>query len=262
MKKLIVLIVLLPSLYFNSLVAQTINNSKKTELFNKKNLNGWYTYIKGRGKDNDPCEVFKVQDGLLYVSGEEFGCVTTHKEFEDYRLVVEFKWGNKTYAPREGKAMDSGVLLHSVGNDGNFGGAWMNSIECQIIEGGTGDFVVVGDGSPDFAISCPVEDKKQGGSYVFDPQGQLATIHKGRINWYGRDPEWKDEKGFKGSRDIEKKTGKWNRLECIAQKDEIKIFLNGKLVNHAFDVKPHKGKIQVQSEGAEIIFRKIEITEK
>ena len=157
--------------------------------------------------------------------------------------------------------MDSGILLHSVGNDGAFGGAWKHSIECQLIEGGTGDFIVVGDHSPDYAISCPVLPEKQGNSYVFDPQGELVTIHTGRINWYGRDPGWKDEKGFRGSHDVEKKAGKWNQIECIAQNGEIKVYLNKRLVNNAFNVKPCKGKIQIQSEGAEIIFRKIELTQ-
>jgi hypothetical protein len=37
------------------------------------------------------------------------------------------------------------------------------------------------------------------------------------------------------------------------------IYLNGILVNQAVDSQPQKGKIQIQSEGAEIFFRRIEI---
>jgi hypothetical protein len=53
--------------------------------------------------------------------------------------------------------------------------------------------------------------------------------------------------------------GEWNRLECIVKDDEITVILNGVEVNHAQNVKPSRGKIQVQSEGAEIFFRKIEL---
>ncbi|MBN1790087.1 MAG: DUF1080 domain-containing protein [Bacteroidales bacterium] len=230
------------------------------QLFNGKNLDGWYTFLKDRGRNNDPNKVFTVSKGLLRISGEEFGCITTQDEFENYRLVVEFKWGNTTYAPRVNNARDSGILLHSVGEDGGSEGIWMHSIECQVIEGGTGDFIVVGDGSENFSVTCPVAPEKQGGSYIYQPSGKTVTIQEGRINWFARDPEWKDIKGFRGFSDIENPVGKWNRIECIAKGKEILIYLNGILVNQAFDVQPQKGRIQIQSEGAEIFFRRISIT--
>jgi hypothetical protein len=230
------------------------------QLFNGKDFWGWYTFIKEKGRDNDPLKVFTVQNGMIRISGEEFGCITTNDEFEYYKLTVKFKWGDQTYSPRTDKARDSGILLHSVGEDGASSGTWMNSIECQIIEGGTGDFIVVGDGSSNFSISSPVAPEKQGNSYVFQPEGNKVTINSGRINWFGRDPEWKDVKDFRGKNDIEKPVGNWNKIECIVRGNEIHIWLNGVLVNQAFDVKPHKGKIQIQSEGAEIFFKKIIIT--
>lgn len=231
----------------------------KVKLFNGKNLDGWYTFIKGKGKDNDPNDVFSVRNGLIVISGEEYGCITTVDEYENYKLVVEFKWGESTHEPRVEKARDSGILLHSVGEDGGYSGIWMNSIECQLIEGGTGDFIVVGDGSADYSITCPVAAEKQGNSHVFDPKGELVTVNRGRINWYGRDPEWKDKKGFRGANDVEKPVGKWNKIECVVKGKEIQVYLNNKLVNQAFDVKPAKGRIQIQSEGAEIFFRKVEL---
>ena len=81
-------------------------------LFNGKDLDGWYTFLKGRGRDADPRNVFTVENGQLRISGEEWGCITTDEEFADYRLVVEFKWGNLTHAPRIDNTRDSGVLLH------------------------------------------------------------------------------------------------------------------------------------------------------
>lgn len=233
---------------------------RKVKLFNGKNLDGWYTFIKEKGRNTDPNQVFQVENGKIIISGEEFGCITTNDEYENYKLLVEFKWGRRTFSPRVGKARDSGILLHSTGEDGGYSGIWMHSIECQIIEGGTGDMLVVGDGTNRFSLTCPVEPEKQNGSYRFSPTGGPATINSGRINWFGRDLNWKDVKGFRGAEDIEKPVGKWNRLECVVQDNEIFVYLNNTLVNHAIDVEPRKGRIQIQSEGAEIVFRKINLT--
>lgn len=232
----------------------------KIQLFNRENLDGWYTFLKDKGRDNDPNKVFTVEEGILRISGEEFGCITTNDEYDNYKLVVEFKWGDITYAPRLEKARDSGILMHSVGEDGGSGGIWMNSIECQIIEGGTGDFIVVGDDTPSFSITSPVAPEKQSGSYVYKAGGDLVTIYKGRINWFNRDSNWKDVKGFRGAADIENPVGEWNKIECIAQNGELFIYLNSKLVNYAVNVEPQKGRIQIQSEGAEIFFRRIDLT--
>ena len=139
-------------------------------------------------------------------------------------------------------------------------GTWIHSIECQIIEGGTGDFIVVGDGSDQFQITSTVAQEKQGNSFVFQKEGHPETINGGRINWFGRDPDWKDMLGFRGENDIEKSVGEWNTLECIAKDGQITIFLNGILVNQATNVTPNRGRIQIQSESAEIFFRKIELT--
>ncbi len=234
--------------------------NNNTQLFNGKNLDGWYTYIKDKGKNNDPNKVFTVLNGLIRISGEEFGCITTNDEFENYKLTVVFKWGELTFEPRVEKARDSGILLQSIGEDGAVGGIWMNSLECQLIEGGTGDFIVVGDGSKNFSLTSPVAKEKQGDSYIFEPSGNSVTINEGRINWFGRDPEWKDLKGFRGMKDAEKPLGKWNKIECIVKGGDIQVYLNGTLVNHAVDSQPLKGKIQIQSEGAEIFFRSIEIS--
>jgi len=232
---------------------------KKSDLqmFNGKNLDGWYTFIRDRGKNVDPNNVFTVKNGMIRISGEEFGCITSNDEYENYKITVEYKWGEITCDPRIDKARDSGLLLHSVGEDGGSDGTWMHSIECQIIEGGTGDFIVVGDGSPNFSITSPVAPEKQGNSYVYKQDGNMVTLNSGRINWFARDPGWKDIKGFRGPKDIEKPVGKWNKIECIVKDREIHIYLNGTLVNHAVDVLPQKGRIQIQSEGAEIFFKRI-----
>ena len=237
-----------------------INRQQTIQLFNGKDLHGWYIFLQNRGRDNDPKSVFTVNDGLLRISGEEWGCITTHNEFENYRLVTEFKWGTMAFEPRAQNARDCGILLHSQGEDGGSEGIWMHSIECQIIEGGTGEFIVVGDGSDNFRITSTVAPEKRGGSFVFHPSGQPQTINQGRINWFGRDPGWKDIFGFRGKNDLEKPLGEWNTLECIVINGQITIYLNGVLVNEATDVHPAKGRIQIQSESAEIFFRRVELT--
>src|SRR5689334_3933818 len=158
-------------------------------LFNGKDLTNFYTYLaapakgeKPYGKNNDPEKVFTVHDGMIHVSGKVFGGIITKKEYENYHLVVEYKWGERTWPPREGKARDSGVLLHCVGEEGAAGGVWMESIEFQMIEGGTGDFILVGAKSKP---SLTVEAEKRGSQYYYKPGAPPVTLHSGRFNWYG-----------------------------------------------------------------------------
>lgn len=240
-------------------VASSGINAKSISLFNGQNLDGWYKFVKGRGRDNDPKNVFSVEKGLIHISGEEYGCITSNEEYSNYKLTVEFKWGEKTFAPRVDRARDGGILLHSIGADGGYSGTWMYSIECQIIEGGTGDFLVVGDGSKKFSLTSNVAPKQKGKGNVYLAGGQPLTINGGRIDWFARDPEWKDVLGFRGKNDIEKPVGKWNKVECVVIGDKVSAYLNGVLVNEAYQVTPTKGKIQIQSEGAEMFVRKVEI---
>jgi hypothetical protein len=230
------------------------------QLFDGHSLNGWYTFLQNRGRDNDPKGVFTVVDGMIRISGEEWGCITTEAEYENYKITIEYKWGDLTFEPRLENARDCGLLLNSQGEDGGSQGIWMHSIECQMIEGGTGDFIVVGDGSDQFQITGHVKSGKQGQIYFSRSDGHLQTIKQDRLNWYGRDPEWKDIRGFRGKNDVEKPVGEWNTLECVASEGRISVFLNGTLVNQAIDVKPNKGRIQIQSEGAEVFVRRVEVT--
>src|SRR3954468_11638674 len=76
--------------------------------FNGKDLNGFYTYTKKHGYE-DPEHVFTVRDGMIRVSGEDWGGFATGGNFRDYHLVVEWKWGEATWGPRKDKARDSGI---------------------------------------------------------------------------------------------------------------------------------------------------------
>jgi hypothetical protein len=58
----------------------------------------------------------------------------------------------------------------------------------------------------------------------------------------------------------EKKKGEWNTIviECLER--EIKVWVNGDLVNYGYDCTASEGQIAVQAEGSEVEFRKLELT--
>ena len=87
--------------------------------------------------------MFQVQDGVICASGKEYGYIITQKEYENYHLKLEFKWGVPTYEPRKDQVRDSGILFHVVGPQK----VWPKSIEFQMIEGRTGEVILVGDGA-------------------------------------------------------------------------------------------------------------------
>jgi hypothetical protein len=224
--------------------------------FNGKDLTGFYTYLHDH-KYDDPYKVFTVRDGMLFISGQEWGGLTSRDEFADYHLIVEWRWGEKTWPPRLNNTRDSGILLHCVGPDGAASGHWMESQECQIIEGGCGDFIMVrGRDKP--SLTCEIRVGPDSQPY-FEKGGKSVTKNSGRFNWWGRDPEWKDVLGFRGRRDVENAAGQWNRMEVICDGASITNIVNGYVVNVGTKSSLTRGKLIFQSEGAEIIFRKIEI---
>jgi neutral ceramidase len=228
---------------------------KPLVLFNGRDLTNFYHYTR-ESKLEDPNKVFTVSNGILRISGQEWGGITTREVFRDYRLIVEWKWGAKGWNEREKKARDSGILIHGHGPDGGYNGIWLESIESQIIEGGSGDILVVAKTTPMSASClCNVEGKEM----YFDPKGTVMTRTSGRINWYGRARDWKDEFGFRSKSEVERPVGQWNRQEVIAAGDRMVNLLNGKVVSAAFDLSHTQGKIQVQSELAEIYVRRIEL---
>jgi hypothetical protein len=236
--------------------AAAIRPRRKIVLFNKRNLDGWYTWLRDR-KYEDPNRVFSVQKGVLRVSGEEWGGLATKDAYRDYHLVVEWKWGGPNHGKREKAARDSGVLIHGRGEDGAAYGTWLESIECQAIEGGTGDFILVGGRTrPSLTVETRIGPDKQ---LYWQKGGKPETRDRARFNWFGRDVDWKDTLGFRARRDVEKPAGQWNRYEIICHGDTITNKLNGVVVNMGMKAVPSEGKIQIQSEGAEILIRKVEL---
>lgn len=200
-------------------------------LFNGKDLAGWTIWIRHNDKSvdprQDPKKIFQVKDGVIHISGEEFGCLTTDKDYENYHLKLEFMWGEKKWPPREKAVRDSGILYHGIGADK----VWTKSVECQIQEHDCGDFYMV-----------------DGTSAVIDGK---------------REPRYK-----KKTKDAEKPNGQWNTVEVICKGDTVKHIVNGELVGEASGLSADKegktpltkGKIVLQSEGAEVFYRNITLT--
>ena len=256
MKSMVSLTLVLAALWFLSLPLAADEDAKAIKLFNGKDLTNFYTFLKKYGKNNDPEKVFTVKDGMIRISGKVFGGLVTEKDYENYHLIVEFKWGKETWPPRKNRAMDSGILLHCVGEDGAAGGVWLESIECQMIEGGTGDFILVkGKNQPTLTVRA----EKRDGQFYYNPKAEPVDFKGGRINWFARDPAWKDEQGFRGKKDVENPPGEWNRLECSCFGSNITNILNGKVVNRGKNSSHTRGKILFQSEGAEVFFRRIDL---
>jgi hypothetical protein len=226
--------------------------------FNGKDLSGFYTFTRFH-KYEDPDGVFRVVDGVVRVSGGEFGGFATRESFSNYHLIVEWRWAGPTCPPRRWRARNSGVMVHCSGPDGEALASWMESIECQIIEGGSGDLILVpARGKPAPSVSAEVRPGPDGQPYYWKGE-RLTERRGGRINWWGRDPAWRDVLWFRGPQDVERPVGEWNRMDVICDGDAIAVRLNGTLVNAASRSSLTSGKILFQSEGAAIDFRTIEV---
>ena len=228
---------------------------RRSRLFNYRDLTNWYPALKGHDVGENPGNVVRVEDGLLHIAGDERGCLSTEKAYANYRLIAEFKWGETGYGDREGKALDCGFQIHARGEDGGFRGLWKYAHAAQMIEGGTGDILVLGDGSDSYRVTAPVAEEKQGGSWLFQPDGRMQVVNF-RINWWGRDPDWKDEAGLGRARPpnapgrVEPLRGhcRWRHANARAERRDGQQGLRRAA---------RAGQIQIQIEGGEVWFRRI-----
>ncbi len=212
-------------------------------------------------------EVAVINNGVLQVTGKGFGYFRTREAYRDYHLVLEYKWGQKTWSKRADRARDCGLLLHSHGPDGSFGGAWISCIQAQMLEGSMGDINVLRGKTKEgklipTSLTCEVEKttgghrwKKGGTPVTFPPTGKSVAS----IRWKDRDPDWKDVKGFRGRRDVDNPVGEWNRMEVICDGTSYRILLNGILVNEGREASPAAGFIGIQNEWAECFIRRLEL---
>lgn len=124
------------------------------------------------------------------------------------------------FDPAKG-AGNSGVLLRMVGEDK----VWPKSLEAQLHSGNAGD--------------------------IWNIDAFPAKVAADRT-------EGRRTKKIKDSN--EKELGEWNKYRIVVNKGDVELYVNGDLQNKAEDVEEVAGKICLQSEGAEIQFRNIELT--
>jgi hypothetical protein len=243
-------------------------------LFDGKTVNDlsrFYTWLADHGYD-DPNRVFTVVDQIdgapaIRISGLDWGGIVTYDQYSRYKLVVEYRWGNVTWGSRKDRARNSGILLHCQGPDGNrtanMRGPWIVSVEYEILEGRTGDVILVSgyDASGKERILPRAMMRAKPGDSYWDPEGEPREFvaGKGHLHWFGRDRQWKDVLGFRGPQDVEKPVGEWNLVEVNVDGDHFIHFLNGVKVLELTQASLDHGRLLFQSEGAEIFYRRIEL---
>ena len=233
-------------------------------LFNGKDLTGWDTWLpaaeEGLGLNKDPKGVYKVveADGApaIRISGEIFGGLSTKEEFENYHFRLEVKWGTKKWPPREDTIRDSGLLYHCYGPHGAAFGVWMKSLEYQIQEGDFGDY---------FAVAGPIVDVE--GECAGDPNDGTIVYKKGAKKstvGTGSEEVYRITKSLTN----EKPLGEWNVLDLYCFGETSVHVVNGKVnmiltrIRRLVDGKEvplTRGKLELQSEAAEVFYRKPEI---
>jgi hypothetical protein len=179
--------------------------------------------------DSNPDTVnpFVVRDSMLVSLGTPGGHLITDSIYKNYRLDIEYRFA--------GKPGNCGVLVHSSTPRALYK-MFPKSLEVQMMHENAGDFW------------CIVEDIK------------VPEMEERR----GPREEWGITEGKKrrilnltdGS---ENPVGEWNNMviECFG--NEVKVWVNGDLVNHGYECTADKGQIAVQAEGSEVEFRKLEL---
>lgn len=239
-------------------------------LFNGKDFDGWEVYVgspgKGvpaRGLNNDPDKVFTIaeEDGApaVRVSGHTIGGISTKEEFDNFHFRLEFKWGKTTWPPRKNIAKDSGILYYATGPHGAGSGGWLKSVESNVMEEDYGSFWPVAGTIVDIEVGA------RKSAYAEDPKNFFPMYEKGaRLKTCGPD-------GGDGIRPVpipEPKPGSWNVAEVYAVNGTGVHVFNGQVTlvlrnsRHRVDgriVALTKGRIQLQSEWAEVFYRKMEV---
>ena len=210
---------------FAGLFIESTTQEKFQSIFNGKDFNGWYSFVDGYEKNADPLKVFQVEpDGIIHVSGEKFGYLCTNNVYQNFHIKLEFKWGEKKWAPRLHEKRDSG-LLYLIPSD-SIDKIWPCGIEAQIQEGDVGDLWMISN------ATIVVDGVRT------TPGPFIRSVKK---------------------KDAERPHGEWNTLEAIIKDGHCQHIVNGVMVNEAYEASIQKGKLLIQSEGAEIYYRNIQL---
>ncbi len=242
-------------------------------LFNGRDLSNWDKFLSVPGNtaalmpNVDPNGVFTVTnvDGApaIHVSGEIYGAITTHEEFENFHFRVEFKWGEKRWPARARVARDTGILYCAIGQP-NPGSGWMTSVENNVMEKGVGQWWSVNGAIIDTEGEWITAANELYVPYKKEGDGEQNIVwRKGGPRLTATGPN-----GITPPFDVEQVFGNWNTVEVIFWAGQCIHILNGKVNLMAVNPR-HKdgdtwrplmrGKIQLQSEAAEAFYRKAEV---
>lgn len=198
------------------------------DLFNGKDLSGWHVDVPAADNRPDIEETFIVRDGNLVSLGKPNGHLITDAKHKDYRLNIEYRFA--------GQPGNCGILVHASKPRALYK-MFPQSIEVQMNHKHAGDFwCIVED------ISVPEMVKRRGP----------------KENW--GITEGKARRILNLTDGSEKPVGEWNRMmiECVG--DEVKVWVNGDLVNHGNNCTATQGQIALQAEGSEVEIRKFTLT--
>jgi hypothetical protein len=203
-------------------------NSSPVSLFNGENLDGWHIDVPEMDKNKEAISPFIVRDGMLVSLGSPGGHIITDASYQDFRLEIEYRFA--------GKPGNCGVLVFAS-TPRSLYDMFPKSIEVQMMHTNAGDFW------------CIVED--------------ITTDNM--LERRGPEEEWGITEGkkrrIKNLTDrSENKVGEWNSMTVECLKNEIKVWVNGDLVNHGTNATASSGNIGFQAEGSEVEFRKMLLT--
>ena len=214
---------------FFALTLFACNNEPKTQsLFNGEDLSGWHIDVPAMDDNPEAINPFIVRDGMLVSLGTPPGHLITDSVFQDYRLDVEYRFA--------GEPGNCGVLVHASTPRALYD-MFPKSLEVQMMHENAGDFWCIVEN-----ITVPNMVERRG------PKEEWGIT------------EGKARRVKNLTDDSENPVGEWNNMivECVD--DEIKVWVNGNLVNYGYDCTATKGQIAVQAEGSEVEFRKLELT--
>lgn len=193
------------------------------DLFNGKDLSGWVDV-------NTSKDTWTVRDGLLVCTGHPIGVMRTEKQYENFLLHVEWRHMEP--------GGNSGVFAWSEGTVPE-GRCLPRGMEIQMLE-----------------LDWPKLHKNKDGTLP-----PIAYVHGELFGANGLTTTPDNPRGSR-SKSIEnrcKPRGEWNTYDVICVDGVVKLAVNGKFVNGVRNASIKKGYLCLESEGAEIHFRKIQI---
>ncbi len=197
-------------------------------LFNGVDLTGWHIDVPAMDTIPEAINPFIVRNGMLVSLGTPQGHIITDAEYANFRLEIEYRFA--------GEPGNCGALVFASTPRALYK-MFPKSIEVQMMHGNAGDFW------------CIVEDITA---------DNMVERRGPKENW--GITEGKERRIRNLTDDSEKPLGEWNSMTIECLKNEIKVWLNGDMVNYGYNATASNGNIALQAEGAEVEFRKVNIT--